>query len=75
VYQSYKRRYRPLVAALISSVLFASLHINLQAFVPILLMGLLLAWLYQRTGSLLPGTLAHGLNNAVVFSAFYLFAA
>jgi uncharacterized protein len=75
VYQTYKRRYSPLVAALLSSVLFASLHVNLQAFMPILLMGLLLAWLYQRTGSLLPGTLAHGLNNGVVFTAFYLFAA
>jgi len=72
VYQSYARRYPPLVAAVLSAVLFALLHVNLAAFLPIFVMGLFLAWLFQRTGSLVPGMVAHGLNNAIAFTLLYL---
>jgi len=72
VFQSYARRYGPRVAALLSSLLFAALHLNLQALVPIFVMGLFLAWLYWRTHSLLPGIVAHGFNNAVAFTVLYL---
>jgi membrane protease YdiL (CAAX protease family) len=73
VFASYRVRYGPLVAAVLSALLFGALHLNVQAFVPIFCMGLLLAWLYQRTESLLPGIIAHGLNNALAFAALYYF--
>ena len=38
----------------------------------IMLLAMLLAWLYQRTGSLYPGILAHALNNATGLILFYV---
>ena len=38
-----------------------------------LLLAMLLAWLYQRTGSLYPGMLAHAVNNATGLLLFYVF--
>ena len=38
-------------------------------------LGVLLAWTYQRTGSLLPGMLAHAVNNAFGLIVFYAFGA
>jgi membrane protease YdiL (CAAX protease family) len=54
-----------------SSVLFAVSHLNLQAFLPILVIGIGLCFLYWRTTSLVPSIVAHMLNNAVALSAFY----
>lgn len=51
-------------AAVISSVLFAVFHIYPEKWAPTFLMGLVLAFLAIRTGSLLPGIVAHTLNNA-----------
>ena len=42
--------------------------ITIQVFA----LGTLLAWAYQRTGSLYPGMVAHGLNNGLVFALLYL---
>lgn len=71
VFTAYRRRYSPLVAALLSTALFALLHLNLEALVPIFVLGLVLVLLYHWTGSLLPGIAAHGINNALVFVLFY----
>jgi membrane protease YdiL (CAAX protease family) len=54
-----------------SSVLFAVSHLNLQALLPILVIGIGLCFLYWRTTSLVPSIVAHMLNNAVALSAFY----
>lgn len=51
-------------AAVVSSVLFAVFHIYPEKWAPTFLMGLVLAFLAIRTGSLLPGIVAHALNNA-----------
>jgi membrane protease YdiL (CAAX protease family) len=40
--------------------------------VGIFLLALLLAWLYQHTGSLFPGMLAHAVNNATGLILFYV---
>jgi membrane protease YdiL (CAAX protease family) len=61
----------PLVAYPLSSAVFALLHLNLPAFPPIVVLGMVLAWLYRSTGSLMPGVLAHGLNNGVAFIVLY----
>jgi membrane protease YdiL (CAAX protease family) len=39
--------------------------------VGIFLLAMLLAWLYQHTGSLYPGILAHAVNNATGLILFY----
>jgi membrane protease YdiL (CAAX protease family) len=73
VFRAYLEQKGPLQAYVFSSLLFALVHLNLQAVLPIFIMGLFLAYLYRRTGSIIPGMVAHAMNNAVAFSALYFF--
>lgn len=73
VFGAYLQAKGPLVAYLVSASVFALLHLNLPALPPILLLGMVLAWLYRATGSLTPGLVAHGINNSVAFSVLYFF--
>lgn len=63
------QKYRPATAILLSGLVFGVFHINPAQVVGACLMGFLLAWLYYRTNSLLPGILVHVLNNG---SSVYL---
>lgn len=57
----------PAAAALaISAALFALFHLNAYRLLPTFLLGLGLGWLALRSGSTLPGMLAHLCNNAVI---------
>ena len=62
-----RRKFRFLPAALISASIFAIAHgYGVIGFVSVLWSGLLWAWVYEKTGSLLPGILAHAINNLLV---------
>jgi membrane protease YdiL (CAAX protease family) len=78
----YRRRQPLWLAYLVSSVLFTILHLepnrmNLSQMaglsVGIFMLAMLLAWLYQHTGSLYPGMIAHAINNATGLILFYAF--
>lgn len=69
LYGAIRARVGPVPAALISSVIFALVHgYTFAGFVHVFGFGLIFAWIYQRTGSLLPGMVAHGLLNLVLTS-------
>jgi membrane protease YdiL (CAAX protease family) len=77
----YRRRKPAWVAWLASTLLFAALHANpilstpaqmLAVVAQALALGSVLVLLYQRTGSLYPGVVAHGLNNGLVVTLLYL---
>jgi uncharacterized protein len=55
-----------------SSVLFGVIHLNLVAFVPIVLLGLILAWLYDRTRNILAPIVLHSVFNAINVGIFLL---
>lgn len=58
-------------AALISAAVWGSLHLgagNVGVVVQLSIFGLILAWLYERSGSLWPPVLAHGINNAIAYT-------
>ena len=62
-------------AAAISSVLWGMLHItggNLGVVAILVVFGFFLAWLYERTGSIWAGIIAHGLNNAIAVTFLFL---
>ena len=62
-----RRRFTFLPAALLSATIFALAHgYSLLGFMSVLWKGFLWAWIYERTGSLLPGMLAHAVNNVLV---------
>jgi membrane protease YdiL (CAAX protease family) len=56
-----------LAAALITGLIFGGLHAltGVSAVPPLIVFGFLLALLYERTGSILPGILLHMLNNSI----------
>ncbi len=57
------------VGASFVSVLFALAHMVPGVLLPAFVSGMLLAWLYRRTGSLWDCCLAHGAQNALAFAA------
>jgi membrane protease YdiL (CAAX protease family) len=59
-------------AALVTSLVFAAAHVDPGTVVPIFVLGMLMAWLYLRTKSLVPAILAHMLQNTIAFSATFL---
>ncbi len=67
------RRYVPAFAAVgVSAIVFGLMHMNSLALVQIVFIGIVLAVLYERTRSLLPGIVCHGLNNILVFCLILL---
>ena len=67
LYAMLRRRFAFLPAALISTTLFALAHgYGLIGFISVFWSGFLWAWVYERTGSLIPGMIAHATNNLLV---------
>lgn len=67
LYAILRRRLSPWPAAMISACIFAAAHgYGLIGFISVFWSGLLWAWLYERTGSLIPGMIAHAMNNLLV---------
>ena len=67
LFATLRRRMGPFWAAAISSLLFAAAHgYGLLGFASVFWSGLLWAWAYEKSGSLLPGIIAHALNNLTV---------
>jgi CAAX protease family protein len=66
-----RRRMPMVVAALLSALVFGLLHAvtGLSAVPPLIAFGFILAVLYEKTGSILPGILLHMLNNSVALLA------
>lgn len=62
-----RERLPRLAAALISALIFGGLHAltGISAVPPLIAFGFILALLYEKTGSIVPGVLLHMLNNSV----------
>jgi membrane protease YdiL (CAAX protease family) len=56
----------------ISALLFALLHANLASFFPILALGALLAYLYEKTGSLTASITVHVAHNTLMLIFLFL---
>jgi membrane protease YdiL (CAAX protease family) len=62
-----RERLPRLAAALICGLIFGGLHAltGVTAVPPLVVFGFLLALLYERTGSIVPGILLHMINNSI----------
>jgi sodium transport system permease protein len=67
-----RRRFRPWLAILLSSSLFALYHFNVFQLVPAFCLGLVLGLLAVRSGSVLPGMLFHLLHNGLLIGLVML---
>ncbi|MGQ0550937.1 MAG: lysostaphin resistance A-like protein [Armatimonadota bacterium] len=65
VYGGLRARWGKTVAALGSAVFFSAVHVQVIHALPIFVLGVILATLYERSGSLVPPIVAHGVNNVI----------
>lgn len=67
IYPSIKQTGRPLLAIWGTSILFAAIHFNMLAMIPLLFVALMLTLLYEATDNLLVPIIAHALFNLANF--------
>jgi uncharacterized protein len=66
ILRGFLQRFSPARAFVLSAILFGATHLNPWQFVTGLVMGVIFAWWYARTRSLIPSLLGHALGNAAV---------
>lgn len=57
---------------LFTGLFFATLHFDIVRFLPLLIGGVLLAWLYERSSSIWPAVVAHGTWNILMAAALWI---
>ena len=68
LFQSMPRWMRVWLPILLSALVFGSIHGNLAQGIHAMLIGVLLGWLYWRSGSIVPGLVFHWVNNSVAYA-------
>lgn len=66
LYSAVKKRFGVFLGLLLSSALFSVLHTNIAGFLPIMVLGILMAFLYEVTGSLVTSIAVHILHNSII---------
>jgi len=66
LYSAFKKSWGINAALFLSSFLFAVVHLELYSFVPLMIIGWLLAYLFEKTKSLLPAIFLHGVYNLIL---------
>jgi len=66
LYGALKKSLGVALAVIISGFLFSFLHINLLGFIPIMALGVFLAYMRERTGSLIPSITVHIVHNSAI---------
>ncbi len=59
------RKMGMVMSILLSGFLFAVAHASIYRMMPVLLLGLAIGWLFWHSKSVLPGMVAHALNNGL----------
>ncbi len=67
LYPAVKEAGYPRLALWSTALVFGLIHANLMTLIPLTLLGVIWAWLYERTDNLLAPILAHALFNATNF--------
>lgn len=73
LYGWLRRRWGVQVAVVLSSTLFALAHGTPESLIALVIIGALIAMLYELSDSLWPATLSHALNNGIALATAYLF--
>jgi membrane protease YdiL (CAAX protease family) len=68
LYPTIRRQAAAPLAMIITGAVFALIHTNVIGFLPITLLGGLLAYVYERTGSLLAPMAVHVIHNTLLMS-------
>jgi hypothetical protein len=68
VYQAVRKKIGARRGIVLTSVFFALLHFHLVGFIPIFILGVVLNVLFEKTGSVVPGTVLHITHNTLMLS-------
>ncbi len=72
LYTSFRRYWGVFPSLLVSSLLFAGVHMDAGGFLPLFGLGFLFGFIVERTKSILPSMVAHGLWNSGTFTLVLL---
>ena len=70
ILRSLLTKMKPWTAIAVSALIFSLVHMNPAQMPFAFLAGILLGWMYWRTGSILPGMAYHWANNSVAYIIF-----
>lgn len=74
IYRIFTKTWPVWLASIVTAALFASIHFQLQSFIPLFILGLILNYTYHKTGSVWTSVLFHSLNNTIAFGVdIYLY--
>ena len=66
LYSAFKKSWGINAALFLSSFLFALVHLELYSFIPLMIIGWLLAYLFEKTKSLMTPIFLHGVYNLIL---------
>ena len=72
LYNTIKHTGYPIAGMIISAALFALVHGSLALMLPLFVMGFALAWVYEKSGSIIAPMMMHATFNAINFSLLKL---
>ncbi|KPJ58909.1 MAG: hypothetical protein AMS15_07400 [Planctomycetes bacterium DG_23] len=72
LYGALRRRYGPRPAMMASALIFSVVHFNRFALLPIFVLGLVLAYIYEKRQSILAPAAVHMTNNGLQFLVFFM---
>jgi len=67
LYKAFRDRFKPWYAIVMSAALFSAIHLEPLAAVQLFVIGVALAYVYEKTDNLMAPIALHVLNNAVAF--------
>jgi membrane protease YdiL (CAAX protease family) len=67
LYKAFRDRFKPLYAVGLNGALFSLLHFEPRALLWLFIIGVALAYVYEKTGNLVAPITLHMLNNTVAF--------
>ncbi len=62
----------PHIAIIITSIIFSAIHMQFQGFLPRMILGMVLGYMFYLTGNFWIAVIAHFINNAVQVIGFYI---
>ncbi len=71
-YPAFKKKWGVAPAMVLSAGLFALIHQSLFAFLPIFVLGLAFAFVYEKRKSLLPSIVMHIIHNTIFIGYFFI---
>ncbi len=68
LYSAFKKNFGVTIALFLSSLLFSLAHLELYSFIPILVIGWILAYIFEKTKSIFTAIILHSVYNLILIS-------